>query len=81
MIETEEKNYVQAFIANYTYDNSFDEITEYVSNVETIINNIKNDNGYMEGWIAPRWAGIGDIAFFMQAKNTAQLLSKYQKQL
>lgn len=35
----------------------------------------------MEGWTAPRWAGIGDVAFFMQAKTTSQLLSKYTKQL
>ena len=75
------KNYVQAFVVNYTYHSSFDDITEYASHLETILNNIKEGNGYMEGWTAPRWSGIGDVAFFMQAKTTAQLLSKYTKQL
>ena len=75
------KSYVQAFVVNYSYHSSFDDITLFDSHLETILNEIKEGNGHLEGWTVPRWSGIGDVAFFMQAKSTAQLLSKYTKQL
>lgn len=72
---------VQAFILNQSYQKEFEQITQYVSNVENIISCIENENGLVDGWSTPRWANVGDIAFFMMAKTTTQLLSKHTRTL
>ena len=76
---TTENNYIQAYIVNLTYQSSFENIVKYDSNVEKLINEINQKNGFLEEWTAPRWAGIGDIVFFMQSKGTAQTIFKHQK--
>ena len=78
---TTENNYIQAYIVNLTYQSSFENIVKYDSNVEKLINEINQKNGFLEEWTAPRWAGIGDIVFFMQSKGTAQTIFKHQKRL
>ncbi len=72
---------MQAYIVNYTYHNAFDDITKSNSVLENLLIDIKEGNGSIDNWSAPRWASIGDIAFFMEAKTTPQLLSKHQKHL
>ena len=75
------KNHVQAFVVNLTYHSAFEDIVRYDSTVETLLNEINDKGGSIEGWTAPRWASIGDVVFFMQAKGTATTISKHQKKL
>ena len=70
---------VQAFVLNHSYQSSFDRITDRISVTENLLDAIENENGFVDGWSAPRWAGIGDIAFFMLAKTTGQVLARHQK--
>ena len=74
-------NFVQGFILNHTYQKDFNQITQYKGVVDALLNSIKQNKGHLEGWTAPRWANVGDIAFFMQANSTGQTIVKHLKTL
>lgn len=72
---------VRSFILNHSAPKTLEELLIYIRdhgryNLEDILQETN-----LEEWSVPRWAGIGDIIFFMHAKTADQTFRNLRKDL
>lgn len=76
---------VQAFITNISFPTSLNEVDFFMAtekgryNIEDVLG-AEQDEGFVGGWTAPRWAKQDDICFFMHSKTSIQKITAVEKE-
>ena len=84
MFDDDGYKYIQSYILNLSFPKSLRELKEVFIDergeydVETILHEDEYD---WTSWTAPRWAKVGDIVFFMHAKNAHAKISALRTEL
>ena len=82
MNNVDSTNYVQSYIANIAFPSPLDVLIDTwinergIYDIEALL-----DNNETIAWTAPRWAKVGDVAFFMHAKSARIKISAARTEL